>query len=116
MQTNIAETSSPSFNASAPVSSEQLLRTTTESSSELALDPYSQSKGCECPIMHTPRSQEILCFKLSPKNQVLDEDCATDESFHATENTYIGGLPSSFFNFKTIQFQSSSASISSMHN
>ncbi|CAL1271796.1 unnamed protein product [Larinioides sclopetarius] len=81
----------------APVSSEQLFCTTRrESSSELALDPYSQSKGCECPIMHTPRRQEILYFKSPPKNQVLDEDCATDESFHDTENTYIGGLSSSF--------------------
>ncbi|CAL1261237.1 unnamed protein product [Larinioides sclopetarius] len=86
----------------APVSSEQLFCTTKrESSSELALNPYFQSKGCMCPIMHTPRSQEILYFKLPPKNQVLDEDCATDESFHDSENTYIGGLSSSFFNFKT---------------
>ncbi|CAL1283616.1 unnamed protein product [Larinioides sclopetarius] len=68
---------------------EQLFCTTRrESSIELALDPYSQSKGCECPIMHTPRNQEILYFKLPPKNQVLDEDCATDESFHDTENIY----------------------------
>ncbi|CAL1271080.1 unnamed protein product, partial [Larinioides sclopetarius] len=52
--------------------------------------------------MHTPRSQEILYFKLPPKNQVLDEDSATDESFHDTENTYIGGLSSSFFNFKIL--------------
>ncbi|CAL1261559.1 unnamed protein product [Larinioides sclopetarius] len=65
------------FKYSASASSEQLFCTTKrESSSELALDPYSQSKGCECPIMHTPRRQEILYFKLSPKNQVLDEDCA----------------------------------------
>ncbi|CAL1261575.1 unnamed protein product [Larinioides sclopetarius] len=85
-----------------PVSSEELFcMTRRESSSELALDPYSQSKGCECPIMHTPRGQEILYFKLPPKNQVLDEDCATDENFRYTENTYIGGLSSSFFNFNT---------------
>ncbi|CAL1261290.1 unnamed protein product [Larinioides sclopetarius] len=84
-----------------PVSSEQLFCTTRrESSSELALNPYFQSKGCMCPIMHTPRSQEILCFKLPPKNQVLDEDCATHESFHDTEIAYIRGLSSSFFNFK----------------
>ncbi|CAL1272551.1 unnamed protein product [Larinioides sclopetarius] len=62
----------------APVSSEQLFSTRRESSSELALDPYSQSKGCECPIMLTPRSQEILYFKLPPNNQVLDEDWATN--------------------------------------
>ncbi|CAL1290766.1 unnamed protein product [Larinioides sclopetarius] len=86
------------FSFTAPVSSEQLSCTTRfESSSELALDPYSQSRGCECPIMHTLRRQEILYFKLLHKNQVLDEDCETDESFPDTENTYIGGLSSGFF-------------------
>ncbi|CAL1267040.1 unnamed protein product [Larinioides sclopetarius] len=64
----------------------------------------------------TPCSQEILHFKLPPKNQVLDEDCVTGESFHDTENTYIGGLQAFLLSSKTIQFQSSPTSISSMHN
>ncbi|CAL1296423.1 unnamed protein product [Larinioides sclopetarius] len=75
-----------------------------ESSSELALDSYSQSKGCECPIMHMPHSQETLYFKLPPRNQVLEEDCATDKSFLDTEYSYVGGLSSSFFNFKELLF------------
>ncbi|CAL1277266.1 unnamed protein product [Larinioides sclopetarius] len=80
-----------------------LLSNTTrrESLSELDLDPYSQSKGCERPIMHTPRSQEILYFKLLPKKQVLDdEDCVTDESFPRYRK-HVYRWTSNFFNFKS---------------